>query len=105
MESRGWLKFLGVVGIIAGVITALTIVGLVFAWVYIWVGMLLCQAANRAEVACTRRDPAMLEQYLGKLKTLITIAGIFTVISVILSIIGVTLAMFFGWMGWLASHF
>ena len=40
-EARGWMKFLGIVMVIAGIFTAITIVGIIIAWLPIWLGVLL----------------------------------------------------------------
>lgn len=97
LESKGWLRFLGVVLIAWGALSVLTIVGILFAWLYIWVGVLLWQAADRAAQAAQLREPAMLEQFLQKLKTVIIVAGVATAVSVILSIFGLIMMFAFGW--------
>lgn len=103
-ESKPWLRFLGVVCIAGGALSALTIVGLVVAWLYIWVGVLLWQAGDRVGQAYLRNDPAMFEQFMLKLRTLITIAGVATVLSLAVAVIGVLMALSFGWMALIASH-
>jgi fatty acid desaturase len=40
-EAKGWMKFLGVLMIICGVLTACTIIGIIFAWPPIWLGVVL----------------------------------------------------------------
>ena len=50
-NCRGWMKFLGVMSIISGVIQVITIIGILFAWLPIWTGILLFQAASAAEQA------------------------------------------------------
>ena len=97
-ESTGWLKFLSVAVIALGVLTALTIVGLVIAWLYIWVGVLLWQAAERAGRAQATRDPAQLEEYLRKLRTLIVIAGVTLIVNLAAAMLFISLALAFGWM-------
>jgi hypothetical protein len=37
-QARGWLKFLGVLSFIGGIFQALSIVGIVIAWLPIWMG-------------------------------------------------------------------
>jgi hypothetical protein len=97
-ESKSWLKFLGGVLFALGVVTGLTIVGLVIAWLYIWVGVLLWQAAGRAERAQLTRDPAQLEEYLKKLRSLIVISGVVTAVHLAAMILFLSLAAAFGWM-------
>ena len=55
-ESKGWLKLLGAVAIIIGGIHALSIIGIVIAWLYIWVGILLWQAGERAVEGAVAED-------------------------------------------------
>lgn len=95
-DSKGWLKFLGVICIVAGGLQILTIVGILIAWLYIWLGVLLWQAGDRAGQAMHLRDPMMLEQYLHKLKTIIVIAGVATAIMVVASILGLIIAVILG---------
>jgi hypothetical protein len=45
-QAKGWLKFLGILSIIGGVFQALTIVGIIYAWIPIWSGVLLHQAGS-----------------------------------------------------------
>lgn len=103
-ESKGWLKFLGVVMIISGGLTALTIVGLIFAWLYIWVGVLLWQAGDRANSAYLSRDHAMLTQYMQKLKTIIVIAGVLTAIGLVAAVLSLILGLSMGWMAMVAEQ-
>jgi hypothetical protein len=97
-ESTGWLKFLSVAVIALGVLTALTIVGLVIAWLNIWVGVLLWQASERASRAQVTRDPAQLEAYLQKLRTLIVIAGVMLIVNLAAVLLFISLALALGWM-------
>jgi hypothetical protein len=103
-ESKGWLRFLGVVCIAGGALSAITIVGLIVAWLYVWVGVLLWQAGDRVDQAYLRHDPAIFEQFLHKLKTLITIAGVATVLSLAVGVIGLLMALSFGWLALIASR-
>ena len=96
-DSKGWLKFMGVVLIMSGVLTALTLVGIIIAWLYIWLGVLLWQAGDRANQAATLREPVMLEQYLQKIKTIVVIAGVTTAASIVLSIFTLVITIALGW--------
>ena len=40
-NMTGWLKFLGIILIIAGGLYALTLVGIIIAWLPIWLGILI----------------------------------------------------------------
>ncbi len=82
MNTAGWLKFLGIVNIVAGGLTAITIVGIVIAWLPIWIGILLFQAGSRAAELGVTGDPEKLIQMLQKLKTYFIIQGILLLIGV-----------------------
>lgn len=84
---KGWMKFMGILTIIGGGINALTIVGILWAWLPIWLGIIMVQAGSRAADYAARGDAAALEAMTGKLKTYFTISGIVIIISMALSLI------------------
>jgi hypothetical protein len=92
-ETKGWMKFLGIVAIIAGALEALTIVGIVIAWLPIWIGVLMTQAASRADEFVTKASPADLIEYHSKLKTIFTILGIVAIIGLIAAAIAIIIAL------------
>lgn len=94
--TKGWLKFLGVLSIIGGGLYALTLVGIVVAWMPIWIGIIMVQAGSRAQEYAERGDPKALAGYTGKIKTLFAIMGILTLISLALGIIGVIISLVLG---------
>ena len=81
-ESRGWMKLLAVVMIVQGVFLAITIIGLLIAWLPIWLGVLLWQSADSARKAREAGDEAIAVMSLTKLKTMITIYGVVALIGV-----------------------
>ncbi|HKK04446.1 MAG TPA: DUF5362 family protein [Gammaproteobacteria bacterium] len=87
-QSAFWMKLVGVLMIIYGVLVALSIVGIVIAWLPIWMGVLLFQSASSATQASQSGDKDTLLRSLAKLKTYFTIMGITTLIGLILGIIG-----------------
>lgn len=86
--AKGWMKFLAVMMIIMGVVTALSIVGLLIAWLPLWLGVLLFQAANRADDAYTGEDEASLIAALGKIRTFFVINGVLMLIYLVLMLFG-----------------
>ena len=82
-QSKGWLKLLGVVMIIQGILTALTIFGIIICWLPIWLGVLLFQASNSIEGAQYAGNKTQLIQSLNKLKTYFIINGILMLIMII----------------------
>jgi len=91
-EVKGWMKFLGVLMIISGVLTACTVVGLIVAWLPIWLGILLFSTGSKIDAAFQGGNKADLMAGLGKLKTFFTIYGIMAIIGIAMSVIGLILA-------------
>ncbi len=96
---KGWLKFLGILSIIGGILYALTLVGIIFAWLPIWLGVILNQAGSKAAEYAERGDNASLAALLEKLKTYFTITGILVIISFALGIIITILGLILGLLG------
>lgn len=82
----GWLKFLGIFSIIYGALIALSIIGIIVAWLPIWMGVLMIQAANRAEYAEATGDIRHIGQMLQKLKTLFIVCSILIILSLLMAI-------------------
>jgi|WetSurMetagenome_2_1015567.scaffolds.fasta_scaffold76988_3 hypothetical protein len=83
----GWMKFMGIMTIIAGCLQALSIVGLVIAWLPIWMGVVLTKAGSKAGEYADKGDFASLEGMTGQLKTYFTISGILIIVSFAMAII------------------
>ena len=94
-QSKGWLKLIGVLSIIYGILTAVTVIGIVVAWLPIWVGVLLIQAASAVERSQMTGEKEVLFRSLTKLKTYFIITGVLEV----LGLIAVGIAFFMGLLG------
>ena len=81
-QTRGWLKFLGVLSIIAGVGQALSIVGIIFAWLPIWMGVLMFQAGSSIDSAGQFGDKFAFLRSMGNLKTYFVLQGVLTLIGI-----------------------
>ena len=92
-QAKFWMKLVGVTMILLGILYALTIVGIIVAWLPIWMGVLLFQAASNAEQANMSGDQAALFTSLGKLKTYFTIMGVMMLLSIILMVVSVFLGV------------
>jgi hypothetical protein len=92
-RARGWLKFLGILSIIAGIGQALSIVGILIAWLPIWMGVLMYQAGSNIGNAGQFGDKFAFLRSMSNLKTLFTIMGILSLLSILLSLIMVCLAV------------
>ena len=86
-QARGWMKLIGILMIIGGVFYALTIIGIIIAWLPIWMGVVLYQAGSSSEQAYFNGDKYSLLTSLNKLKLYFTIMGITTLISIVLMVI------------------
>jgi hypothetical protein len=86
-KAKGWMKLLGVLFIIYGVILAITVVGLIICWLPIWMGILLFKSASAAEVALAAGDKRELHTALEKIKMYFTIQGILALIGLVFAII------------------
>ncbi len=80
---KGWLKLLGIVQIVAGILQALTLFGIIWAWLPIWMGVILNGAGNKAQEYVEKGDPKALEEFTGKLKLYFIINGIMMIVSLV----------------------
>ena len=92
-SGKGWMKFVGVVLIVQGALTAISIIGIVIAWLPIWMGVLLMQSANAIERTQLSGDAAALKESLAKLRTYFVIMGVLMLVGIVLTAI---YFMFFG---------
>ena len=89
----GWLKFLGIVYIISGALTAITIVGIIIAWLPIWLGILLIQASNKITNARFANSEGELVGMTEKLRLYFIIQGVLIIVYLAFALIGI---IFFG---------
>ena len=92
-ESRLWIKIWGILSIIGGALQAITIVGIIFAWLPIWMGVLLMKASQSIENAYTTGDKVAFMEAQTALKTFFTIMGVITVIALISALIPLCIAI------------
>jgi hypothetical protein len=90
-QSAGWMKFLGVISIIQGILAVLTIWGIIVAWLPIWLGIILFRAANEAEMASAGL-PEHLQAYLGRLNKYFLIQGIVMLLFIVFMLVMVFVA-------------
>ncbi len=95
-KSKGWLKFIGIMMIIGGALEALSIVGIVVAWLPIWAGVILIQAANAAESFALNSDTSKLAELASKLRLYFTIQGIFIIVNIAFIILSIILYLTLG---------
>jgi len=92
-SSKGWIKFLGILMIIYGVFIAMTIVGIIIAWLPIWLGVLLNQTANRIEQAQASGGIMAMVRSQNSLSTYFTVYGVLALIGIIGSIIALVVVI------------
>jgi len=85
-QSSGWMRFLGVVSILQGALSALTIVGIVFCWLPIWLGILLFRASEDATFAA-EGEPWRMDAYIQRLNRYFVIQGIVTLLGIVAGVI------------------
>ncbi len=93
---KGWLKFLGIVSIVGGAAYALTLIGIIIAWLPIWLGILLLQAGNAGDRFVESGTVRDLKEHLSKMKLYFKIYGIVTIITFVLVIIFFIIALIAG---------
>ena len=104
-EAKGWMKFLGGALVGIGIFYALTIFGLLIAWLFIWLGALLWQAGSRIDRAFANGEEAPISMAFGKLRRFFVVSGIamaiYLVVAVLaLAVVGVLALLGFGFGEW-----
>ena len=99
-QAKGWLRFLGVMSILEGVLDVLSIVGIIVAWLPIWLGVLLFQAAGDAERAYVGGDLALLAAANRRMKTYFVLRGVTILVQVAIFFLAISL---FGTLGILGA--
>lgn len=86
-RARGWIRFLAVIGFIVGGMYAVTIVGLVFAWIPILLGVFLWQAAAAIEKGWAQRSAEHVHTAHDKLRLALMTYSIVMIVGFVLSLI------------------
>ena len=91
--AKFWMYLIGILMIIYGVLAAITIVGIIFAWLPIWLGVLLCMAASSLSEASISGATEQMHQMLGRLKLFFVVQGVVMLVGIVAGIISF---LFFG---------
>ena len=86
-DCKSWMKLIGVMYIIGGVLQAISIIGIIIAWLPIWIGVLLFQSASAVENAHYHGSEYELIKSLLKLKTYFIIMGVLMLIGIVFTVI------------------
>lgn len=83
--AGGWMIFTGIVIFIQAALFLFSTVGLglVIAWLPIWMGIILIKAAGRAKAAATTGDEAALREALNQLSLYFKLSGVMMLLFVI----------------------
>jgi hypothetical protein len=92
-DAAGWMKLIGTLGIIYGILIALTIIGLVVAWLPIWMGVLLRRAADESRAAAAAGDEARAIEATRSLGTIFKVQGVIVLIGLIFWAVGLVVLL------------
>lgn len=81
------LRFLAGLAIAAGVLNCLTIVGLLYGWIPIWIGTLLWRTADRLERGRRSGNADELREGLRSLATAIRIKVALALVAIVLTLV------------------
>lgn len=87
-RAKGWIRLIGVLALIMGILQALTVIGLIIAWIPVWIGVLLCSASSRIAEAHEQGDELALAVAVDKIRLYFKIVGIFALIGLVFMVIG-----------------
>ncbi len=97
-SAKGWMKFIGILLIVMGVMYALSIVGIIFAWIPIWLGILVTGAANKMDMAYRTGDKYSFIEAQKKVGLYFTIYGVLILIGLILTLLFFVIALSTGFL-------
>jgi hypothetical protein len=102
LSIAGWIRFLAVLAIVAGVLQCLTCVGLLFGWIPIWVGVLLLRSVDRLERGRRSGDAGELRAGIESLAGAMQVKAALALISIVLTLIALLAmsAMILGLLPW-----
>ncbi len=86
-RARGWMKFLAVLAFIGGGLYAITIVGIIVAWVPIMFGVFLWQSATAIENGYNQVSVEQVHRAHDKLRVLFIAYGILAIIGILLFVV------------------
>jgi hypothetical protein len=80
LRSTGWTKFIGVMFIIIGCLGVLSIWGIIFAWIPIWMGVVLVRYSNLLREGVRAGDAEKCRQSMDRLRLFFKIFGILMIV-------------------------
>lgn len=85
-QSLSWLRLFAACLIFYGALITVTGIGVLVAWIPIWIGMLLLLAGKAISIAYKENDEQAFMQFMSRLKTVFTILGLTSVALIITTI-------------------
>ncbi|MFP4458655.1 MAG: DUF5362 family protein [Candidatus Zixiibacteriota bacterium] len=95
-KLRPWLKFLGIVSIIYGALYAITIIGIIFAWIPIWLGILLLNSSKEADRLVSEQNFERMMPFIINIRKFFVITGVLFIISIAFGILAIVFYAIFG---------
>lgn len=92
-DAAGWMKLIGTLGIIWGVLLAFTIIGLIVAWLPIWMGVLLRRAATESEIANRTGHESNAITATSSLHTIFKVQGVIVLVMLAFWTVGIVFAI------------
>ncbi len=92
-KARSWIRIVGIVSIIQGILTVLSIWGVVICWLPIWMGALLLKASDQIRTAYETDNE---DEYLSaneKIAKYFKLSAIFVVVFIGVGLLGVLAAV------------
>jgi len=86
-DARFFISVIGWFNLIFGIIYALTIVGLIVAWLPIWIGVLLKKASEQLKLAQESGLPNHDYEAAKNLATVFKIVGVLTMIQLVITVL------------------
>ena len=102
-RAKVWLRILGIANIVIGAIYALTIIGIIVAWLPIWLGILATGAAAKIDQGFQSSSPETAKQGVANLATAITIMGVLMLINIALFVLYVLFFLIFGGLAFISQ--
>jgi hypothetical protein len=93
-RASGWMKVMGILFIVSSILDAITIVGIIYAWLPIWMGVIVYQAGKAAQMASTNRDETKLVEVFSKIRLYFVISVITLIVAYAFIIVVYTIFLF-----------
>lgn len=92
IKNSSWLKFLGVMLIVQGVLVCLSIIGILVGWIPIWLGVLLFVSGTKLDRVRLEDSEADAIESIEKISLYFKINAVLTLLVIVLAVLGFVLA-------------